>query len=162
MLHLLQDFLVAAESPDLNGFEVGPPLPLLPPTLAASAMAALTKMLVALGEEEAGVKEWICQLPAATREQLMPELEETKAKMPGRSAYLQLLERSWRLLFTPDWRRVTVRNLGMQVQNKFKLASNLSAVLLDRDGLSRSIGRGERPPAAACKLSSPRTLWTST
>ena len=120
MFHLLQDFLVAAESPDLHGFEVGPPLPLLPPTLAASTLAALTKMLAALGKEEAGVKEWICQLPAATREQLMLELQETKTNILSSSSYLQLLERSWRLLFTPDWRRVTVSvgELGRQVQKK--------------------------------------------
>ena len=80
MFHLLQDFLVAAESPDLHGFEVGPALPHLPPTLATFALAALTNMLAALGKQETGVKEWICQLPAATREQLLQELEETKGK----------------------------------------------------------------------------------
>ena len=118
MFHLLQDFLVAAESPDLHGFEVGPALAHLPPTLATFALDALTNMLVALGKEETGVREWICQLPAATREQLLRQLEETKANMLSSSSYLQLLQRSWRLLFSPDWRRVTLRNLGRQVRKK--------------------------------------------
>ena len=116
MFHLLQDFLVATESPDLHGFEVGQPLALLPPLLATSALAALTNMLARLGKEETGVKEWICQLPASTREQLMRELEETKAKTSSTGSYLQMLERTWRLLFSPDWRRVTLREqLGRQV-----------------------------------------------
>ena len=116
MFHLLQDFLVATESPDLHGFEVGPLQPLLPTLLATSALAALTNMLVRHGKEETGVKEWICQLPASTREQLMRELEETKANMSSTGSYLQLLERAWRLLFSPDWRRVTLREqLGRQV-----------------------------------------------
>ena len=120
MLHLLQDFLVAAESPDLQGFEVGPPLALLPPLLATSALAALTNMLARLGKEETGVKEWICQLPASTREQLMRELEETKAKTSSTASYLQMLERAWRLLFSPDWRRVTLReHLGRKVAKHF-------------------------------------------
>ena len=67
MFHFLQDFLVAAESPDLHGFAVGPALAHLPPTLATFALAALTNMLVALAKEETGVKEWIRQLPASVQ-----------------------------------------------------------------------------------------------
>ena len=137
MFHFLQDFLVAAESPDLHGFSVGPALAHLPPTLATFALAALTNMLAALAKEETGVREWICQLPASTREQLLRQLEETKPNMLSTSSYLQLLERGWRLLFSPDWRRVIVRTLGRQVcRNSFKFPKTSICPTLDREGFS--------------------------
>ena len=52
MFHLLQDFLVAAESPDLHGFEVGPRIPQIPSSLATLALAALANMLATLGKDE--------------------------------------------------------------------------------------------------------------
>ena len=137
MFHLLQDFLVAAESPDLHGFEVGPAQPLLPPLLATATLAALTNMLAHLGKEETGVKEWICQLPASTREELMRELEETKANTSSTGSYLQMLQRAWCLLFSPDWRRVTLReHLGKQVPKNFPKKPLHLHSTPDRDGLS--------------------------
>ena len=120
-----------------------------------SAEDALSTMFAALGKQEAGlrsntdtkintntktktntntgedqaVREWISQLPAATREQLMQKL--MKDLLVNRSKKvlntsidhkslintnsidrLQVLERSWRLLFSPDWRRVALVDLG--------------------------------------------------
>ena len=127
MFHLLQDFLVAAESPDLHGFEVGPSLPQIPSSLATLALAALANMLATLGKDETGVRGWICQLPAATREKLLRELEDTKVKEnePSSSSSLQLLDRSWRLLFSSDWRRVIVRTLVRQVKNQLEMSSKM-------------------------------------
>ena len=127
MFHLLQDFLVAAESPDLHGFEVGPRIPQIPSSLATLALAALANMLATLGKDETGVRGWICQLPAATREKLLRELEDTKVKEnePSSSSSLQLLDRSWRLLFSSDWRRVIVRNLVRQVKNQLEMSSKM-------------------------------------
>ena len=116
-----------------------------------SAADALSAMFATLGKQEAGlrsntgtdtkintntdtgedqaVREWISQLPAATREQLMQKL--MKDLLVNRSKKvlntstdhknllntnsidrLQVLERSWRLLFSPDWRRVALGDLG--------------------------------------------------
>ena len=116
-----------------------------------SAEDALSTMFAALGKQEPGLKsntdtdtktktktdtgedqavrEWISQLPAATREQLMQKL--MKDLLVNRSKKvlntsidhksllntnsidrLQVLERSWRLLFSPDWRRVALVDLG--------------------------------------------------
>ena len=116
-----------------------------------SAEDTLSAMFAALGKQEAGlrsntdintnpktntdtgedqaVREWISQLPAATREQLMQKL--MKDLLVNRSKKvlntstdhknllntnsidrLQVLERSWRLLFSPDWRRVALGDLG--------------------------------------------------
>ena len=80
------------------------------------------------GEDQA-VRKWISQLPAANREQLMQKL--MKDLLVNRSKKvlntstdhknlldtnsidrLQVLERSWRLLFSPDWRRVALVDLG--------------------------------------------------
>ena len=80
-------------------------------------------------EEDQAVREWISQLPAATREQLMQKLMmyllvnrskkvlntsiDHKSLLNTNSIdQLQVLERSWRLLFSPDWRRVALGDLG--------------------------------------------------
>ena len=80
------------------------------------------------GEDQA-VREWISQLPAATREQLMQKLmkdllvNRSKKVLNSSTDHknllntnfidrLQVLERSWRLLFSPDWRRVALGDLG--------------------------------------------------
>ena len=116
-----------------------------------SAEDTLSAMFAALGKQEAGlrsntntdtktktntdteenqaVREWISQLPAATREQLMQKLmkdllvNRSKKVLNSSTDHknllntnsidrLQVLERSWRLLFSPDWRRVALRDLG--------------------------------------------------
>ena len=80
-------------------------------------------------EEDQAVREWISQLPAATREQLMQKLMKDLLVNRSRKVLntstdhksllntnstdrLQVLERSWRLLFSPDWRRVALVDLG--------------------------------------------------
>ena len=116
-----------------------------------SAEDTLSAMFAALGKQEAGlrsntntdtktktntdteenqaVREWISQLPAATREQLMQKLmkdllvNRSKKVLNSSTDHknllntnsidrLQVLERSWRLLFSPDWRRVALVDLG--------------------------------------------------
>ena len=116
-----------------------------------SAEDTLSAMFAALGKQEAGlrsntntdtktktntdteedqaVREWISQLPAATREQLMQKLMKdllvNKSKKVLNTStdqknllntnsidWLQVLERSWRLLFSPDWRHVALGDLG--------------------------------------------------
>ena len=116
-----------------------------------SAADALSAMFATLGKQEAGlrsntgtdtkintntdtgedqaVREWISQLPAATREQLMQKLmkdllvNRSKKVLNSSTDHknllntnfidrLQVLERSWRLLFSPDWRRVALGDLG--------------------------------------------------
>ena len=132
--------------------QVGPCPPSLPTSsLAMSAEDALSAMFAALGKQEAGlrtntdtntspntdkdteedqaVREWISQLPAATREQLMQKLMKDLLVNRSRKVFntsidhknlfntnsidrLQVLERTWRLLFSPDWRRVALGDLG--------------------------------------------------
>ena len=87
-----------------------------------------TKTKTDTGEDQA-VREWISQLPAATREQLMQKLMKDLFVNRSRKVLntstdhksllntnsidrLQVLERSWRLLFSPDWRRVALGDLG--------------------------------------------------
>ena len=80
-------------------------------------------------EEDQAVREWISQLPAATREQLMQKLMKDLLVNRSRKVFntsidhknlfntnsidrLQVLERTWRLLFSPDWRRVALGDFG--------------------------------------------------
>ena len=79
--------------------------------------------------EDLAVRKWISQLPAATREQLMQKLMKDLLVNRSRKVFntsidhknlfntnsidrLQVLERTWRLLFSPDWRRVALVDLG--------------------------------------------------
>ena len=94
-------------------------------------------------EEDQAVREWISQLPAASREQLMQELMKDLFVNRSRKVLntstdhknllntnsidrLQALERSWRLLFSPDWRRVALVDLGRDQVRFFSLTFFLS------------------------------------
>ena len=87
-----------------------------------------TKTKTDTGEDQA-VRKWISQLPAASREQLMQKLMKDLLVNRSRKVlntstdhksllntnsidWLQVLERTWRLLFSPDWRRVALGDLG--------------------------------------------------
>ena len=147
-----------------------------------------TKTNTDTGEDQA-VRKWISQLPATTREQLMQKL--MKDLLVNRSKKvlntstdhknlldtnsidrLQILERTWRHLFSPDWRRVALVDLGRDQVGVFPLTFFLRSEqvgfslipylnILNIDGRAGPCGRSKRPAPAACQIQSQRSLWTS-
>ena len=163
MLHVLQGLLLEAWPPvPHHGWHVGPPAPILTTSLTDKATTDLAKMLAVSEPKEDHMKTvrlWVMELPAATREAVMTEVYKQGSGL-SRTQYLRMLERCWRLLFSSEWRRIVVPDVGSLLRGREDILSEDESareeaecvVLLAQLQVARARGRLRGAP-----LNVPRT-----
>ena len=112
MLAMLPGLLLEPP-PHTPGCYLGPPSPLLFPSLASLATSSLTYLVAGLAEGQVeGARAWLRALPVATREEVLGGMvEEGERSGRSREEMLRLLSLGWRVLYTGEWRRVEVPHM---------------------------------------------------
>ena len=123
---MLQGLLLEAWPPaPPQGWYVGPPVPILPTSLTNKATSNLAKMIAVSEPRDDQMKTmrtWLMELPAVTRETVMVEVYKQGSGL-SRTQYLRMLERCWRLLFSSEWQRIVVPDVGSLLRGREDILS---------------------------------------